>query len=389
VADLREAIPHLKDALSDARREDLARLDDGLREFGVTGVQGEAEVGITSLLATAIRRSGQESVRVDLDGASSEIDVAWLLARGMATCAVGPANLSLLHSPESLRPLSAQRAFIDFANRAGQRIARFAFADQPEGDVGIAETLSTFPDLFAQASIPPPIWIDHLETPGLTPRHPVDVRALLWNVRALRQRMEFPIVISGHRTATPAAYDQSGAFHGDGTWITIGRPGIEVWLAVAKSLGEAAPPPVWVSEMFEHARGHPATMLLSLALFVTLDHRPASELWLLMLSLDDGHLNRALMHARTLHRLGGPVFEQIAQELGPYSEPRVPIKEIHRAVQRLHEAGLITQPRPRTWEVTNPLIGERLRRNSWLDAGEREQPEWPAMLDGPAREELP
>jgi hypothetical protein len=378
---LSQTIPRLQAELSSARTGDLARIDEGLRRFGLTGVQGEAEVGKTSLIANAIQRSGQASIRVDLDGASSDSDIAWLLARGLAACKVGPANMSLLRAPESLQPLSAQRAFVDFADKVGQRVAELAFADAPSGDVGISETLSAFRTLYEEAAIPPVLWIDHLEAPSLTPRHPVDVAALLWNVRALQQRMELPIVLSGHRTATPAAYDAAGAFHGDGVWVTVVRPSVDAWLSVAGSFGKGAPTATWISETFEYARGHPATMLLAFSLFAELGSRPARDLWALMLSLDDGHLNRALLHARTLHRLGGQVFMQVARELGPYSEPHVPIKEIHRAIQRLHEAGLITQPRPRAWEATNPLIGERLRRGLWGEPRQTDGAEWPDAED--------
>jgi hypothetical protein len=58
------------------------------------------------------------------------------------------------------------------------------------------------------------------------------------------------------------------------------------------------------------------------------------------------------------------VLEQIAHGAGPYtSREGASIQEIHRAVRRLHEAGLITQPAERQWEVTNPLVAARLRSN--------------------------
>jgi len=361
---LTRTFPHLKAALSSARASDLARIDEGLRSFGITGVHGEAEVGVTSLIDIALRTSQQASIRVDLDGATSELDVAWLIARGIARQVIGYPAFSLLQLRDGLRPTSADKAFLRFADQVGERLARFAVAETPSDDVSVADALRGFQRVFEQHALPPVLWIDHLQTPSLTPRHPLDVDALLWNVRALQQRMELPIFISGHRTATPLAYGETGAFHGDGVWITIDRPTLDAWQAVAASLEDHAPSPAWVAEMVELTHAHSATTLLALSLFVEMPERARTplDLWQLMLALDDGHLNRALAHARTLHRLAARIFEQIANGTGPYTEPGdASIKEIHRAVRRLHEAGLITQPRPRTWEITNPLVAGRLR----------------------------
>ena len=361
---LTRTFPHLKAALSGARSADLARIEEGLHGFGVTGIHGEAEVGVTSLIEIALRASQQSSIRVDLDGATSDLDVAWLIARGTARQVLGYSAFSLLQLEDGLRPTSADRAFLQFAEQVGERLARFAVAETPTADVSVADALRGFQRLFEHQVLPPVLWIDHLQTPSLTPRHPVDVDALLWNVRALQQRMELPILISGHRTATPLAYGETGAFHGDGIWITIERPTADAWQAVAASLGERAPSPSWVAEMVELTHAHSATTLLALSLYAEMPERSRTplDLWQLMLALDDGHLNRTLAHARTLHRLGARIFEQIANGTGPYTAPGdASIKEIHRAVRRLHEAGMITQPRPRTWEITNPLIAGRLR----------------------------
>lgn len=361
---LTHTFPQLKAALTSARASDLARIDEGIRSFGITGVHGEAEVGVTSLIEVALRHSQQESVRVDLDGATSDQDVAWLIARGIARLVIGFPNFSLLQLQDGLRPTSADKAFLHFAEQVGERLARFALAEMPTDDISVADALRTFQRIYEQHVLPPVLWIDHLQTPSLTPRHPLDVDALLWNVRALQQRMELPIFISGHKTATPLAYGEAGAFHGDGVWVTIERPTIDMWQAVAASLGNRSPSPSWVTEMVELTHAHSATTLLALSLFVEMPERARTplDLWHLMLALDDGHLNRALAHSRTLHRLGARIFNQIANGIGPYTEPGdASIKEIHRAVRRLHEAGLITQPRPRTWEITNPLVAGRLR----------------------------
>lgn len=360
-----QSIPRLKQALTHARNGDLLRIDESLRRFGVTGVLGEGEVGITSLIEATLRNSAQPVIRIDLLSATNDQDVAWLIAQDLARGVIGFPGFSLLQLPEGLRPNSAQQAFVRFANQVGERLAHFALAGSATDDVTVSEALEGVHVVYEQHVLPPALWIDHLETPALTPRHPLDVGRLLWNVRALAQRMEVPIVLSGHQTTAPLAFGKSGAFHGDGVVVTIGRPGSDVWWTVADALGPSAPPRTWISEMVELTHAHPATMLLAFAMLSDLTdhaHTPL-ELWQLMLSLDDGHTARAVQHARTLHRLGARILEQIAGGEGPYTHSSgTNVKEIHRAVRRLHEAALITQPRPRVWQVTNPLVAGRLRR---------------------------
>lgn len=363
---LRARISLLGEALSRVRSGERRRIDEALLSFGITGVQGEAEVGISSLIGGALSESGQDSVRLDLFAASGEQDAVRLLAKEITGCAVGYPNYSLLRTKTGLTPQSTRRAYLDFAERVGQEFAGYAIGE-PTGATKItfSDALDAYRRAFAERAIPPVLWIDHLEAPGLTPRHPLDVGSLLWNVRSLQQHMEFPLVISGHSAATELAYRESGPFYGDGVWLTINRPTVDVWFEVEKLSREVKESRGWVAEMFELTRGHPASMLLAFAMRGLFKRQlSAGELWQQMVALDDGHLNRALAHARTLHRLGAEVLGRIAQGLGPYAEPKSPAKEINKAVQRLHEAGLITQPRPRAWEVTNPLIGERLRRAS-------------------------
>lgn len=360
-------IPHLKAALTEARQPDLARIQQGLQQFGLMGVHGEAEVGTTSVVEAALRASQQPHIRIDLDGATGDDDVAWLLARGIARIELGPAGFSLMHTPEALRPTSARKAFIAFAEKVGERVAALAIAERPTADVDILEILDAYERAFHGRVLPPALWVDHLQAPALTPRHPLDVDRLLWNIRAFAQRAELPIILSGNKAATPIAFGPSRAFHGDGVWITLGRPGLDAWRSVAESLDERAPAGAWVEEMAEITHSHPATMLLALSLYAEMPERARRplDLWQLMLVLDDGHTGRLMQHARSLHRLGGQIVEQIATGNGPYTAAKDAnaVKEIHRAVRRLHEAGIITQPRPRAWEVANPLVAARLRRN--------------------------
>jgi hypothetical protein len=358
------SIPALHDALSGARHNDLARVDEGLRGFGVTGVHGEPEVGVTSVVAGAIGR--RSCIRVDLDGAASEGDVAAMLARGLAQTLIGRRDFSLLAAP-AVAPTSVHRAYIDFAERAGERVAAFAVADRPTDVIDVSEVLDAIERVHRGNADSPILWIDHLQAPLLTPRHPVDVDALLWNVRSLHQRTGLPVVLSGSMAATRIAYGSQGAFYGDGIWVTLGRPGMDVWLDVARAPLGNPPPPGWVAEMADITHGHPATMLLALALRDELPQfaRTPVELWQLMLALDDGLVARAVQHARSLHRLGSVVLERIAHGARPYEGARTKAEQNdrNRALRRLYEGGLITQPGPRSWEVTNPLLAGRVVLN--------------------------
>jgi hypothetical protein len=373
MAPLTDTIPRLKRALSDARASDVARIDEGLLRFGLTGVHGEPEVGTTSVVETALRRSAQPSIRVDLDGTTSEADVAWLIARGIARLHMGAPALSLLAAP-AIAPTSARRSFVQFREQVGGRLADFAVAEQPTEVVSVPEALDSIAKLWGQAANPPVLWIDHLQAPALVVRHPVDVDALLWNIRSLQQKTELPIVLSGNTAVTELAYGNSRAFYGDGVWVTLDRPRIDAWLRVAGQLGEDAPSREWTREMADITSCHPGTMLLAFGLrsqFPERAHSPL-DLWHLMLSLDDGHVARAIQHSRSLHRLGGYVLERLAYGIGPYerAQTKAERNERGRAARRLHEAGLITRTRPRTWVVTNPLLGGRLRRDMPLTAAD-------------------
>lgn len=370
---LTRSIPHLHAALSAARQRDYAHIDDALRRFGVTGVHGEPEVGTTTVIETAIRASHQDSIRVDLYTATDEHTVAWAMAHGLARTVMGRDALSQMAAPD-LQPTWAQQAYVKLAEQVGQRTARFAVGDGRSDIVGITEVLDGIATVFEQAAMPPVLWIDHLQAPLVISRHQVDVDHLLWNLRGLQQKVELPIIISGSRTSTAIAYGETGAFHGDGVWVTLGRPGLDVWGQVAVSLGELAPSPSWVTHMAEITHSHPQSMLLALALCTELPQRGRTplELWQFMLSLDAGHTARAMQHARSLHRLGGDVLEGVAKGMRPYGGARTKSEQMERtrAVKRLHEGGLITQPRPRAWEVTNPLLAGRLRGEFPLTSGD-------------------
>jgi hypothetical protein len=333
----------------------------------------------------ALRRSGQRSLRLDLDGVAGEHEAASLLARELARAVMGRQTLSLLAAP-SLAPAAARRERIAFAEQVGARVAALAVEDEPVDGVSVTEVLDAVAKVYEQAAAPAVLWIDHLQAPALTSRHPLDVDALLWNVRSLHQRIELPIILSGSKAVTQIAYGRHGAFYGDGVWVTLTRPGLDAWHEVAAALPDGGPPPRWVSEMADITHRHPATMLLALAVSDEIpDHaRTPLDLWQLLLALDDGLVGRALQHARSLHRLGGLVLQRIADGVGPYEGARTKAEQNDRsrATRRLYEGGLITQPRKRAWEVTNPLLAGRLRRDLPLTPADAMPVEAPSAAPG-------
>src|SRR5207302_10224363 len=66
---------------------------------------------------------------------------------------------------------------------------------------------------------------DHLEAPGLSFRHPLNVFDLLWSVRsASQQAVDLRVVLITRPPAVDLAAGPEAAFYGDGQWLKIGRP---------------------------------------------------------------------------------------------------------------------------------------------------------------------
>jgi hypothetical protein len=361
--DLTESIPLAHAGLTAGRGRDRERIVHALQEADVVGVHGEPEVGVTRVTTDALRQQPRAVIRVDLDGVSDDRDIAWLLARGLARALVPAADFSLLHGPIGLQPTSTRSAVLHLRSELGDAIAELAQGDSPPAStVTSGDVLAALERLVADEALPLVLWIDHLQTPGLTPRHPVDARQLLWDVRAVHQRTDLQVVVSCNGAATELAAGRESAFHGDGLWVTVGRPGTDAWQHVVEAL-RLEVGAEWVRDLGEITQQHPLTTLLALALRAT-RQEPVSALalWQAMLPMDDGHTARAVQHARTLHRLGARILTQIAHGMGPYQDPAgATTQDIHRAVRRLHQAGLIFQPAPRAWAVTNPLVAGRLR----------------------------
>lgn len=356
--ELIDRIPGAHAALADARVADARRITAALESSSIVGVLGEAEVGKTSTVAQALAQANLNVIRLDLDGAASDGHLGFLLMKGIAGVTISSADLSLL-SAGALLPSSAERARTELARVLGVDGLEEALRRWPSGRVSSARGLEVIEVMSRQK--PLVLWLDHLESPTLTPRHPVKVDGLLWGIREMAQRQgSLSVVLSAREAFSPQLLGSRAAFHQQGSWIALDNPSEVAWREVAQRLDVP-----WgvVGELFESLGGHPATMLHALLLLAgepTLAH-PYAVLQELV-ARDDGLAGRAIQHARTLHRLGGQVMTQIALGEPPYgvaerggSSPQ----EVRKVLDRLRLAGLLR--RRRGWAIVNPLVEVLLR----------------------------
>jgi hypothetical protein len=347
-------------ALTEARADTVTDISSGIASYGMLGVFGEAEVGITSLVSAAL--DGRPAIRLDLREAPVREQVTSALMTEIARAWLGDAALNALRHPEPTWPRSATRRYLSFAERAGERLARYALQPERDDHVTLGEALDAYATLFGDAETAPVLWIDHLQSPGLiTARYRADLSEVLWGVRAVRQQIEVPIVLSAHRTMEQNVIgNRDAAFYGDGVTITITRPDRAVWEHVAAA-SRASLSPMDVGELFSVSNGHPSTMLNALALSALTGARDPGALWDALVTLSQDFSKVALQYALTLHRRAPDVLQRVAAGIGPYAyRSEREAKDVAVAVERLHRAGLISQPRPRAWEITNPVLSAHL-----------------------------
>lgn len=357
---LRENISRARWGLELARLEEAERITEAIQANRVVGVVGEAEVGKTETIQQALGHSTPEQpiVRLDLDGAAGAAHVAFLLARQVAIAFLGAHEFSTL-KVGALVPASIEEKRVPLAELLGVEGLEEALRDWPSGELGLPQALAA---LEALAELRTTIlWIDHLETPGLTPRHPLDLDRLLWAIREIGQRQRgLDILLSGRSAAEGTALGREAAFHQQGRWLTIDNPPPEAWLRVAKGLRVSDR---LAAQLTQLTAGHPETTLIAL---LELGHRDSvvsvEELLRDLASTSTPLARRAMQHARSLHRLGGQVLTQVAGGQGPYAalqRGESPPQEIRKVLERLRLAGLIRHDDG--WSPVNPLIGIVLR----------------------------
>jgi hypothetical protein len=196
----------------------------------------------------------------------------------------------------------------------------------------------------------------------LTPRHPLQLQRLLWGLRELVQRgPSLRVVISARAALEDDLIGSRAPFHQQGTWVRMAPPAPAAWVGIAEELAAGNPMPLdEVAVLARLAGGHPRTMLLALA------HYRIAERWRRLsaralfdeLALREGQsARRALDQARTLHRLGGQVLQQVARGERPYAAAQrgtASPQEIRKVLDRLRLAGLLS--RNEGWTVTDPLL---------------------------------
>lgn len=363
-----EDTPRIRRALAEARGGEAARIVEAVQAHRVVGILGEAEVGKTETIRQALVVSGKSRiVPIDLDGAASDDHVGFLLAKRIARALVGDTDFSLL-SGGALLPSRIEGVRLRLAGLLGVDGLEEAMREWPSGRYSTAKALDALEALAAQQQVI--LWVDHLEAPRLTPRHPLDVSRLMWGVREIGQRVRgLQMVFSGREAMEAEALGVESAFHQQGKWLTIDNPSIEAWREVAERLGLSAAVAGILAEMTD---GHPATMQLALQYLGEQDSlRDPDQVLRVLTARDDGLAARAMQHARTLHRLGGQVMVQIAYGQPPYGmdqRGRSPSQEIRKVLEKLRLAGLVRRGRPR-WRIVNPLVAFRLRGSVQLLSG--------------------
>jgi hypothetical protein len=360
--DMTSRIFEAHQALATARSGVAERLAETLREQRVVTLLGEAEVGKSVMIRQALGLTGAGSfvVALDLDEVASEEHVGHLLARETARAFLGE-SVYLLLRERGLVPREVERMRLELVELLGVEGLEEALRAWPSGRYAAMRALGTLELLARDRDVV--LWLDHVETPRLTPRHPLDVDRLLWGIRALVQREEgLRVVVSANAGMADMLGGPDAAFHQQGAWVTLDVPSPGQWAEVATVLGA---PATIAAELVEPTNGHPGTMLLGL-LHVAESRRdrlgPEAVLRELA-TRDDGLAARAMQHARTLHRLGGQVLEQIAYGERPYAVAQrgsASPQEIRKVLNRLRLAGLLRR-RGNGWAVVNPLVAIRLR----------------------------
>lgn len=349
-------------ALSAARGDEAERIAQAVKANQVVGVLGEAESGKTQTIGQALRHPNGSLplIYLDLDGAASDQHVGFLLAKQIARVLLGETDHSLLSSGVLL-PTRVERKRVQLAELLGVQGLEEALREWPSGHYASTEAMGALQSLAEQRELI--LWIDHVEAPRLTPRHPLELDRLLWGVRELGQReRRLRVAVSGREGIQDEILGPRAAFHQQGQWLTLHAPTAVAWREVAGRLGI---PALAADELTRLTDGHPTTMVLALLHLTNRDARRHSDAEKVLRELaagDYGLVARAMQHARSLHRLGGQVLRQIALGQRPYAVMQrgsTTSQEISKVLARLRLAGLLRHSDG--WAIVNPILAIRLR----------------------------
>jgi hypothetical protein len=346
------------DPLTAAREPFIAELAQSIAHFHVTGITGDAEVGKTTLVQAALRGdSDRRTIRLDLAGAYSPNRLVWQWARSLArTFMTGASFVHVTTLPPEAWPAATRSQLAQFEERFGREIARLAEQRNPDKGIGSLDLVESLTQatITADPERQVVLVIDHLEAPGLSFRHPVDVADLLWRIRTIAQQaVDLRIVLLARPPAVGLATDQKSAFFGDGQWLRLVRPD-------ATQFAEATGQPLSrVEDVLRYTAGHvEATM----AFLGRAQNGDSVRSIALALAAENTLLtDRTLQHARALHRLGGHLVAAIANGRGPYeATPDAGSREVSSAMRQLHAAGIVRRPNgvdDDQWELNDPRVG--------------------------------
>jgi hypothetical protein len=371
--------------------QDIARQLDRRR---FVGLEGEAGVGKTVLLhwvsALLALDRRLRPAHVDLDGAWGIGRTAWLLGCAAGQALAGPAAWSQLRAGFDDVLLSSQgrRARFELHQLLGDKFADDVVRGETTDDdrARIDTAIAAFGHISDVALV-----IDHLEAPGLSVRHPLDVEQLLWQVRGVHQQTpSMHLCVCSRPHAAEAARADTAAFYEDGVWLSIGAPDRATWATVVTD--------AWgntdvrrLDEILQITRGQPANTLALVAQPHTLSVSEAATR--VGEDLADA-ADRAAQHARSLHRLGVHLLVAIARRQRPYSAVPGGRAEVPRALAALRAAGLITKHGRGEWRLTDPLLARGLIGEDGVGGAIEELDMRPVPVahlgpDGPAPRDLP
>ena len=377
--EMSDVITEAYQRLAVARRPEAERLVQAMSTSRILGVLGEAEVGKTETIKQALRLRWQEArsrpqalLTLDLGRAANGEHLASMVTKQISSAVLGINSFTLV-STGTLLPAPAEGELVKLSRLIGVDGVDEALRPWPSGTFPLEKALVAIEDLAADHKTT--VWIDHAEAPSLTPRHPLDVDGLLWGIRAMAQRSEnLSLIIAARDAFERELQGRDRAFYEQGRWLELDNPPSPIWEQIGEQLGVKAS---MTEELVEHTRGHPPTMLRALPLAATGGGLPLAAETIRELTIASGPLtSRAIQHARSLHRLGGQVLEQIALGQRPYAAAQKgasPPQEIRKVLGRLHLAGLIRHD-PDGWSVVDPLVEAALSHPVQLAIAE----EWPA-----------
>jgi hypothetical protein len=352
-----------------ARAPERDRITERLLDERAVVVVGELGVGKSRLLSRVIAeletRTHVRSATLDLRDAASDTRLAWRWMRALAKAAAGSVAFSHMNSlPDSMWPGTTRAAALDARRLLGGHLD-FALADQPPQlspqEAKAAREAARDATLACAETATTVLALDHLEAPLDPPRPPFDISTLLWELRGISQQSEgLHLALAAHPAIIRSVVGPKAAYAGAAV-VDVSLPPLEVWELVArgKPVLERGLP-----DVLQRTRGHiPSTILVLHAL---LDEPDATvgRVFDALANTQIEHADRCLLHASTLHRLGGQVLVALAQGQRPYkANPDArSSRDIADALRALWRAGLLTRPEERQWAVANPFVARLLSR---------------------------